>query len=81
MFITAVRLLSKKLESTNLRNALSSSIARFHKYIEGYREEPELGYDVIIKEEISRDSEFAAFKRKIVRDDIKLSATFGAFLV
>ena len=49
--------------------------------IEGYRKEPELGYDAIIKKGISRSSAFAAFKRGIVRNDAELSATFGELIV
>jgi hypothetical protein len=71
----------KEVESANLRNVLSECIVRFLKYIENYRAEPDIGYDSIIKKEISRSSAFAAFKRKIVRDDPELSAKFAAALM
>ena len=71
----------KDLESAHLRNTLSFCLARFFQYIEGYRKEPELGYDVIIKKEISRSSAFAAFKRGIVRNDVELSAKFGELIL
>ncbi len=71
----------KKIESANLRNAISNDLKRFHQYIKNYRDEPDLGYDVVIAKEISRSSQFAAFKRKIVRDDPVLSDKFAASLV
>jgi hypothetical protein len=71
----------KKLECSNLRNEhLVPNIRTFLQYINNYREEPEIGYDVIINKEISRSSAFAAFKRKIVRDDPELSAKFAGSL-
>ena len=71
----------KDLESAHLRNTLSFCLARFYQYIEAYRKEPELGYDVIIKKEISRSSAFSAFKRGIVRNDAELSLKFGELIV
>ena len=71
----------KKLESANLRNALSECLARFLQYIENYRNEPELGYDAIIEKEISRASAFAAFKRGIIRNSTELSIKFKEMLV
>jgi hypothetical protein len=70
----------KKAECANLRNAISNCIVRFCRFIEDYREEPDIGYDAIIEKEIARASEFAAFKRKIVRDDAELSVAFAAAL-
>jgi hypothetical protein len=56
----------KKIECANLRNEhLLPDIQRFSKFVAGYCDEPDLGYDVLIKNEISRSSKFAAFKRKI----------------
>ena len=71
----------KEIECAHLRNAVSGCIARFLQYIKGYRDEPDLGYDVIIEKEISRASAFASFKRKIVRDDVELSAKFSSALI
>lgn len=68
----------KKLECSNLRNEhLMPNIRIFLQYITNYREEPEIGYDKIIVKEISRSSAFAAFKRKIVKDDPELSVKFA----
>lgn len=72
----------KKIESANLRNEhLLPDIQRFMQFIRGYCEEPNLGYDILIKKEINRSSKFAAFKRKIVRDSPKLSIVFAEALV
>jgi len=71
----------KKLEAANLRNEhLLPDIKLFEKYIHDYINEHDLGYDVIIEKEISRSSKFAAFKRKIIRDDPQLSVTFAEAL-
>lgn len=68
----------KKEESVNLLNErLMPNIRRFFQYIKNYHEEPDLGYADVIKKEISRSSAFAAFKRKIIRDDPKLSRVFA----
>jgi len=68
----------KKIECSNLRNEhLTPNIRIFLQYLNNYREEPELGYDTIINKEIDRSSAFAAFKRKIVRDDPELSIKFA----
>ena len=72
----------KDIECANLRNEhLLPDIQRFNQYIRGHIDEPELGYDAVIKKEISRTSKFAAFKRKIVRDDPRLSAIFADALI
>jgi hypothetical protein len=73
----------KEIECTNLRNEhLMPNIRLFYQYLHGYREEPDLvGYDTLIRKEIDRSSIFAAFKRKIVRDDPELSAVFADALV
>jgi hypothetical protein len=72
----------KEVECANLRNEhLLPDVQRFRQYIKGYCAEPGLGYDVLIKKEISRSAKFAAFKRKIVRDNPELSAEFAAELV
>lgn len=72
----------KEIECTNLRNEhLKPNLHRFYRYIQGHREEPGLGYDGLICKEINRSSAFAAFKRKIVRDDPELSVVFADALV
>ena len=71
----------KEIECAELRNEISVCIARFLQYIEDYRNEPDIGYDVIIKKEISRASEFAAFKRGIIRNNAELSTKFGEMLI
>jgi len=72
----------KKVESSNLRNEhLAPKIQRFLHYLNSYHEEPDIGYDELIKDEISRSSAFAAFKRKMVRDDPELSVIFANSLV
>jgi hypothetical protein len=71
----------KEIECANLRNSISRCIATFLQYVRDYQDEPDIGYDKIITKEISRSSEFAAFKRKIIRDDSTLSAIFSASLI
>jgi hypothetical protein len=71
----------KDIESTNLRNEhLMPNIRRFYQYIINYHKEPDLGYGEKITQEINRSSAFAAFKRKIVRDDPELSLVFAEAL-
>jgi hypothetical protein len=70
----------KDAESEKLRRALIECICKFIKIIENYKKEPSEGYDELIVEEISRSSAFAAFKRKIIRDDIELSIKFSSYL-
>jgi len=68
----------KEIECSNLRNAhLMPNIRLFYQYIRNYRDEPDLGYDKFIRNEIDRSSMFAAFKRKIVRDDPELLSIFS----
>ena len=62
--------------SFHLKNKISSQINVFLMYIKQYQEEPNSGdYDNII-EEISLESEFAAFKRQIIRDNDELIEVF-----
>ena len=71
----------KKHECSNLRNEhLSPNIRRFYQYIHNYHKEPCLGFADIIRKEIDRSSAFAAFKRKIVRDDPELALVFAEAL-
>jgi len=68
----------KKIECSNLRNShLMPNIRLFYQYIHDYRDEPDLGYDSKIRKAIDRSSTFAAFKRKIIRDDPELSKIFA----
>ena len=65
----------------NLRNRISDQLNVFLMHIKLYQEEQRIGDYANIKNEISRSSEFAAFKRKIVRDDPELSKVFADSLV
>ncbi|MCL2060472.1 MAG: HNH endonuclease [Oscillospiraceae bacterium] len=67
----------KDIECTILRKEVTACVARFLKFVEGYRNEPNEDYDAIINKEISRDSAFAAFKRGIVRNDTDLFSKFS----
>ena len=71
----------KKIECANLRNeSLMPTIRLFYQYLQGHQNEPDLGYGDKIREELKRSSKFAAFKRKIIRDDPELSAEFASSL-
>ena len=68
----------KNIECSNLRNEhLMPVIRTFLQYIRNYHDEPDLGYDNMINKGIDRSSAFAAIKRKIIRDDPKLSVIFA----
>ena len=68
----------KEIECSNLRNEhLMPNIRLFYQFIRNYHEEPELGYKNTICKEIERSSAFAAFKRKIIRDDPELLEIFA----
>ncbi|MCL2203965.1 MAG: HNH endonuclease [Defluviitaleaceae bacterium] len=72
----------KELGSSNLRNEhLIPDIRRFYQYIRNHREEPDLGYDDDIRKEINCCAKFAAFKRKIIKDDPALHLQFSKALV
>ena len=67
---------NQKYSSANLRNKLSRSIRDFHILVGNYKVgRDDSNYNCII-DEISRESEFAAFKRMIVRTDPELSRDF-----
>jgi hypothetical protein len=70
----------KKAEATQLRNKISKELSYFQQYLLGNKNEPDLGYDKIITEEISRSSAFAAFKRQIIRDNKELQQQFSKAL-
>ena len=72
----------KEIECVNLRNEhLLPDIQRFMQFIHGFYDDPELGYVEVIKKEINRSSKFAAFKRKIIRDNPELLTYFSEFLL
>jgi len=72
----------KEIECTNLRNKhLIPDIRLFLQYIHNYFAEPDEDYDILILDEISRSSKFAAFKRKIIRDHPQLSSQFADALI
>ena len=62
---------NKREASVNLRNMVSKDIAIFMSYIDKYMQNPDNAIACeVIAEEISRKSEFAGFKRQIIRDRI-----------
>ena len=72
---------NQKVSSANLRDMLSREISSFYTLVDNYKAERNFGDYQVVIEEISRSSEFAAFKRKIVRDDPELSKVFADSLV
>jgi hypothetical protein len=66
----------EKLGSEHLCKAVLDCLTKFQMFLEEYHKEPNAEHYAIIAKEISRSSEFAAFKRKIVRDDPRLSVVF-----
>ena len=72
---------NQRTSSANLKNKLSLNLRYFHLLIDNYKTERDSGnYDNIL-DEISRGSEFAAFKRMIIRCDPELFNVFeGALL-
>jgi hypothetical protein len=62
---------NKREASVNLRNSISKDISMFMIYINKYLKNPDdrMAYEVI-NDEISRESEFAGFKRQIIRNKI-----------
>ena len=71
----------QKVSSATLQVILTREMINFYIVVENYKAERDSGNYQIIIEEISRSSEFAAFKRKIVRDDPELSKVFADSLV
>ena len=61
----------------NLRKKISDNLSVFLMYIKHYKEEQSIGDYYNIIEEISIDSEFAAFKRQMIKDDPGLLAVFS----
>jgi len=70
----------QRAAATNLKNRLSRHIRDFIILVNDYKAERDPAQFDIIYSEISRKSEFAAFKRKIVRDDPELSEVFAEAL-
>jgi uncharacterized membrane-anchored protein YjiN (DUF445 family) len=70
----------KRFEANELRKRLSKEITLFEMQAKLYDEEPTKERFDYIKSQISRASLFAAFKRKIVRDDPVLANTFSEVL-
>jgi len=70
----------KKIESDSIRKHLTKQIRSLSQLIKGYQDEPDLDYSNSFLCEIDRSAEFAAFKRKIVRDDPDLSKEFAEAL-
>jgi hypothetical protein len=72
-------------ECENLRESVMKTIMSFTQNIECFVNEPDTnikqGYRSIISKEVSRQSGFAAFKRKIVRDDLMLRKEFCQDLI
>ena len=68
---------NKREASVNLRNIVSKDIATFMSYINIYLQNPDNVIACeIINDEISRESEFAAFKRQIIRNNKDLFEVF-----
>lgn len=68
----------RKTEQKNLSHVhLKKEIHYFQRYIDTFRTERKPGFADEIREELSRSSMFAAFKRKIVSDDPELSVIFA----
>jgi predicted metal-binding transcription factor (methanogenesis marker protein 9) len=62
---------NKKEAAVHLRNALSREISDFISYINEYLENPEdTVVSDIIRDELSRESNFAGFKRQIIRSKV-----------
>ncbi|MCL2060638.1 MAG: hypothetical protein FWH01_16560 [Oscillospiraceae bacterium] len=72
---------NKKVSSANLKNRLSRNLRDFYILISNYKaERDDVNYSNII-DELSRKSEFAAFKRMIVRSDPELCNIFKKALL
>jgi hypothetical protein len=65
-----------KYDCANLKNKIMKEITHFRQYVNGYKDEPNIGYADIISEELSRGNAFAAFKRGIVRNDPEIARAF-----
>jgi len=70
----------QKVSSANLKNMLSKNMRDFYLLIENYKAEHDSGSYENISSEISRSSEFAAFKRMVVRCDPELISDFAKVL-
>jgi len=70
----------KQAECRALKNKILKEVNWFLMLIDGYKEENDSGYHNIIIEAISRSSVFAAFKRKMIRDDPQMAHQFAEAL-
>ena len=66
----------KNVHATNLRKKISKELAKFYVEIAKYKNAPDLHVRVI-SDAIKTSSVFAAFKRKMVRDDAELYKDFA----
>ncbi len=73
-----------KVESDNLKNKISNELRKFIEYTESYLNESDVKLKVVywkkIKEMLSRESNFAGFKRSMVIQDKELSQHFRELL-
>jgi hypothetical protein len=68
---------NKREASVNLKNLISKDISIFMVYINKYLQNPSNAITcAVINDEISRESEFAAFKRQIIKDNKELFEAF-----
>ena len=72
---------NQKVSSATLKNKLSRQLRDFYLLVNNYKTERNSGDYHIIMDEISRKSEFAAFKRMIVRRDPELLDNFKEALL
>lgn len=70
----------KRRNDVRLLSKLLHEIQVFNYYLECWQDGEE-AFGLYIREALNRSSEFAAFKRKIVRDDPQLMEQFGDALV
>ena len=70
----------KQAECRALKNKILKEVSRFRMLIYGYEEEKDSDYHSNIVEAISRSSVFAAFKRKMIRDDPQMAHQFAEAL-
>jgi hypothetical protein len=66
----------KQMESAALREAIIDNLLRFQLCIDGYINEPDLWYGKKIRDDLSRKSQFACFKRHIVRNIPEIANDF-----
>ena len=67
----------KKFTCFNLKQKLNKDLTKFRQLIEGFQENPNNDSKEAIKSELSDKSLFSAFKRNIVRSNLKLHKEFN----